>query len=149
MVRLRKIVTLLAVSVLGLGLAACLARIETRGNIPDTERLAELRPGEYSRKEVLEMLGSPSSIASFDSETWYYISERTETVAFFAPEIKERKVLMVRFDKEGILSDMRQIGLEEGFVVEPVGRETPTAGNKITVMEQLFGNLGRFNKDGK
>ena len=30
--------------------------------------------------------------------------------------------------------------------VPHVRRKTPTSGNDITVMEQLIGNVGRFNK---
>lgn len=140
--------TLGAVSLAVLLLAgACAPRVDTRGNLPDPERLTELKPGQISRDEVLENLGSPSSVAAFDEETWYYISERTETTSIFAPEIKERKVLVLTFDKKGILSSIRNLGLDDGYQVSHIKRETPTGGNEIGLFEQLFGNIGRFNKD--
>lgn len=142
--RSRNLLRLAGIGVLALGLTACSPRIEIRGNLPDPERLAELRPGEFSREEVFEILGSPSSIAAFDQETWYYISERTETVAFMAPQVTDRKVLVLRFDGNGVLSDMQALGMDDGYAIRPVGRETPTAGNEITIMEQIFGNVGRF-----
>jgi len=133
----------LTVVVVG-SLGACTPRIDVRGNMPDPERLSEIKPGEFSRDEITEILGSPSSVAAFDQETWYYVSQRTETVAFFEPEVKERKILILRFDKDGTLSDMETLSAEDGQKILPVDRKTPTAGNEMTVLDQLFGNLGRF-----
>ena len=129
--------------------AACAPRIDTRGNLPDPELLADLRPGEISRVEVEELLGSPSTVAMFENETWFYVSERTETVAFMAPEVTERKIIMLTFDDRGLLTEKEEIGLDAGKDVDPVDRETPTAGNRLTIIDQLIGNLGRFNKGKK
>ena len=129
--------TLLAVS-------ACTSRIATHGNLPDPERLAEVKPGEMAKDEVAEILGSPSSKSMFGEETWYYISERKETTAFFKPELTERKVLIVRFDKEGYVSALETLGAEDGREIDPVERKTPTAGNEITILQQLLGNFGKY-----
>ncbi len=96
--------------------------------------------------QVAEILGSPSNISTFDQETWYYVSMRTETTAFFEPDVMTRQVVILRFDKAGTLADVRTIGLEEGRDVLPVERETPTSGNEMTIIEQILGNLGKFNK---
>ncbi len=127
-------------------MTACSPRIATHGNLPDPDKLADIVPGEIAKDEVAEILGSPSSIAMFNEETWYYISERKETTAFFAPELADRKVLVVRFDAEGVVSSVETLGVEDGRIIEPVERETPTAGNEMTIIQQLIGNLGRFGK---
>jgi len=126
-------------------LSACTPKIDIRGNLPDPERLSEIAPGEQSRIEVEEILGTPSSIAVFDQETWLYVSQRTETLAFFEPEVKERKVVILKFDKDGIVSDVETLSAENGKIIQPIDRKTPTAGNEFTLIDQLFGNLGRFN----
>ena len=136
----------LAALVLVIGATACESRLDTRGNMPDPSRLAEVASGSHTREDVVEILGSPSSIAVFDQESWYYISKRTTTFAFFEPDVSDRQVVIVRFDKNGMVSDIKALGLEDGHVVKPVERETPTAGNEITLIEQLLGNIGRFNK---
>ena len=133
-------------SLLALALAACAPRFDARGNLPDPEQLAEIKPGTHTRQEVSEILGSPSSTAFLDNETWYYISKSTETLAFFEPTVRERQVVIVRFDDKGVVSDVKTLGLEQGRRIEPVDRVTPTAGHELTIMEQLFGNFGRFNK---
>lgn len=137
--------------VLGLAvlLGACAPRVDVRGNLPDPDLLADIEVGHVSRQEVEEILGSPSSKALFKGESWYYISERTETVAFFAPEVKERKVVILRFDKKGVVKEKLVFGLERGRVVELVERKTPTAGREFSFLKQMFGNLGRFEGGGE
>ena len=129
-------------------LSGCATRVAVRGNLPDSERLADVIPGDMSREEVAEVLGSPSSITPFDSDLWLYISEKTETFAFMPPKVLERNVIMVRFDKEGFVKELKKIDLSAGQEIEHVERVTPTSGNEISFWDQLFGNVGRFNKGG-
>ena len=131
---------------MALGLSACESRLNTRGNLLDPERIADIRPGELSRDEVAEILGSPSSITPFGSDTWYYISQRTETFAFFSPKVIESQILVISFNKDGKVVKVDTLGLEQGQFINPIERTTPTHGNKLTVIEQMIGNLGRFKK---
>ncbi len=128
-------------------LTACAARVDSRGNLPDGEALARIKIGEVSKMEVQEVLGSPSSVAAFNDNEWYYISKRTETVAFYRPKVVESKILVLRFDRAGVLKEMETLDQSDSRDVDLVKRETATAGNEITVLQQLFGNFGRFNKD--
>ncbi len=137
---------IVAVVILGTVLLACAPRTATRGNSADAERLTQIEPGRHGRAEVVEILGSPSSTAVFDNEIWYYISQRTETRAFFEPKVRERRVVVVAFDRQGKVSEIRTIGLEKGRQIEPVERVTPTEGKKMTFFEQIFGNFGNFGQ---
>ena len=128
-------------------LSACTPSLQVHGNELDPELLAEIRAGESTQDDVIDLLGSPSSVAMFDGESWFYISERTEKTAFFSPEIKEREVVVFRFDGDGIVSDIESRGLESARAIQPVDRETPTAGNEVTILEQLIGNFGRYNTE--
>ena len=42
-----------------------------------------------------------------------------------------------------------QVALEQSRVINPVERKTPTHGNKMTILEQMIGNLGRFRQNTK
>lgn len=141
----RKPLMFLSCAVLVVALSACNPRVQKTGNIPDPERLSEIVPGEVSRDEVAEILGSPSSIPAFDQETWLYISETRETLAFFQPEVTERQIVMVRFDKEGVVSKVDTLTAEDGQEITPEDRVTPTAGLELTFVEQLIGNFNRLN----
>jgi outer membrane protein assembly factor BamE (lipoprotein component of BamABCDE complex) len=141
----RRILVILTVT-MALGVTvACTPRVDIRGNRPDLERVAEITPGEHSRELVEEILGSPSIKSSFGQETWFYVSSKTETVVFLEPEVKERLVLSIRFDDEGVVKFINQLGLEDGHKVELVERISPTVGNELTLMDQIFGNFGRFS----
>ncbi len=125
--------------------AACSPRVDNRGHHIDPEVLAEIRPGMSTREDVLYLLGSPSTVSSFQGPVWYYIGQRTEKLAFFKPDVTERQVVEVVFNDSDRVSEMRMIGLEEGQEVELVERETPTEGRDMTILQQFLGNLGRFN----
>lgn len=130
-------------------LAACSPTVDSRGNLPPTSRLGQLKPGEQTREEVAQLLGTPSTLSAFGDPVWYYISYRTETTAFFKPEEVERKVLAVQFDERGFLKATRELGLADGRELVMVERETPTVGKDLTLLQQLFGNIGRFSKEGQ
>ena len=130
-----------------LAVSACSPRAHTRGNLPDPKKVSQLKAGDISREEVIEFLGSPSSRSSFGDEVWFYISEQTETFAWFEPEIKNRQVLALHFDKDGTLNKIEVSGLDQANSVIPIDRKTPTHGNKMTVLEQIVGNFRRFSGD--
>ena len=138
----------------GVGLAValtatgCAPRIDQRGNKPDEEQVVLINPGVDDKNRVSELIGTPSTISTFDDRTWYYISKRTETTAFFDPEVKDQEVLAIAFDEGGVVESMRVYGQEDGRTIAYVDRTTPTEGNELTIMQQLLGNLGRFNPSG-
>jgi outer membrane protein assembly factor BamE (lipoprotein component of BamABCDE complex) len=136
---------ILLAGLLASGLVACAPQVDTRGNLPDPETVLEVQPGVHDRDQVATILGSPSTVATFEDDTWYYISRRTEKIAFFEPEVVDQQVLVVKFGQDGLVADMAVYGVEDGQVIEPVERTTPTSGRELTILQQLFGNIGRFN----
>ena len=133
---------------LALGSGACTARIDQRGNKPDEDQVVLINPGVDDKNRVAELIGTPSAISTFNDRTWYYISKRTETVAFFDPETVDQEVLAISFDDSGVVDNMRIYGPEDGRTIAYVDRTTPTEGNELTLIQQLLGNLGRFNPQG-
>lgn len=129
--------------------AACAqARIDQRGNKPDEDQVVQINPGVDDKNRVAELIGTPSTISTFDDRTWYYISKRTETTAFFEPDVVDQEILAINFTEEGIVDSMRLYGQEDGRTIAYVERVTPTEGHSLTIIQQLFGNLGRFNPEG-
>lgn len=126
-------------------LAGCTPQIDTRGNLPDADAVLEIQPGIDDRNKVAAVLGTPSTVSTFEDDTWYYVSRRTEQLAFFEPEVVDQQVVMVKFGDDGLVSDMKVYGLEDGQIIEPVERTTPTSGRELTILQQFFGNIGRFN----
>jgi outer membrane protein assembly factor BamE (lipoprotein component of BamABCDE complex) len=136
---------LLIASALVLGLGACSPTIENRGYVPDKESLEKVKPGGQTRSDVADLLGTPSSVTPFSENTWIYIQSRTSTMAFFDPKVLEQNVVVVDFDDAGLVQDVRRYTLEDGKVIDPVSRKTPAPGKELSFLEQLVGNVGKFN----
>lgn len=124
----------------------CTPKVETHGYVLSENRIEEVEPGIHTRADVAELLGSPSNVATFNDTTWYYISKRVETFAFFKPKVLDQQVVMVKFEDSGFVKDVVRYDLADGQVIEPVPRETVTRGKELGFFEQLFGNIGRFTK---
>ncbi|MFQ5774349.1 MAG: outer membrane protein assembly factor BamE [Kiloniellaceae bacterium] len=132
-------------AILALGLGACEQSIQVRGNLPDPADLSKISPGVHSRVDVAKLLGSPSTVSTFQDSKWYYIGQKTTEFAFFRPEVLERKVVVVSFDEGGKVADTKTYTLADGQTIDPVDRVTPTEGREVTLLQQIFGNLGRFS----
>lgn len=138
----------LATAVLaGLALSACATSVAQRGNVPDPEKLEQVKPGN-TKDEVVQLIGSPSTIGTFTDKRWYYISRKTEKVAFFNPTTIDQQVIEVAFDEQDKVQEIKRLNLADAQDIDIVQRSTPTAGKSITVFDQLIGNLGKFNKGG-
>ncbi len=140
-----RVAAVVAVAVLAGSLGACSPTISARGNLPSKDQLSQIKPGVTDKASVTALLGSPSSVASFDDTTWYYISQRSEELAFFKPEARNPEVVAVVFDKDGIVKDVRKTTSKAPHNVEPVARTTPAPGKELSFIEQLIGNFGKFN----
>ena len=138
----------LALGICSVALAACQAQYDTRGNLPDPEVVLAVQPGVDDRQKVAELLGSPSTMGTFNDKTWYYISKKTERTAFFDPVVLDQEVLIIKFDEAGTVSDMKLLGLEDAHTVVPDPDVTPTSGHELTILQQLLGNIGRFGGTG-
>lgn len=139
---------LLAAAFLGLTLAACNVPVDPRGNLPTPEQLSQIKPGVTDKPTVTRILGSPSSVAEFNADTWYYISQKTKEVAFFKPELLDQEVVAIDFDKDGVVRDVRHRGMNDRVAVVPNPNATPAPGREFGFWEQLIGNFGRFGGAG-
>ncbi|WP_343563180.1 outer membrane protein assembly factor BamE [Kiloniella sp. b19] len=129
-------------------ISACETKTIIRGHIPDPDIVGELEAGKDDRRDVVERLGSPSTLSTFKDRVWYYIGEELEKDGFLDPEIISRTVLVVTFDEEGILTAANEYSLEDAQEIEFVERITPTEGQELTVLQQFLGNLGRLPSPG-
>ena len=134
-----------AAALLALVLGACSIPVDQRGNLPTETQVSQITPGVTDKATVTRILGSPSTVATFDGDSWYYISQKTKEVAFFKPELIDQEVLAVDFDKEGVVRGLRRRGMNDRIAVAPNPNATPAPGREFTFWEQLIGNFGRFS----
>ena len=126
-------------------LTGCAASVDQRGNLPEADKLAEIHPGATTKDQVVKILGTPSSTATFDDKNWYYISRKVSHLAFFQPEVLDQQVYILRFDDKGVVRTVDHRDLKDGRPIEPAPGATPAPGRELTFVEQLIGNVGRFN----
>ncbi len=137
--------SLLALGILG---SACTPIKNVRGYVPEPNLVQAVRAGVDNKSSVQAMLGSPSVVSTFEDNNWYYISKRTEKVAFFDDRITEQSIMAVHFDDKGYVTAINNLGLEDAKQINTVGKKTPTRGRELGFFEQIFGNIGRFNNAG-
>ncbi len=135
-------------------LAACLAlggcsffeaKSQLRGNRVDADQLKELVPGTTTRADVTALIGSPTARATFDDNTWLYVSEVTRRRIARTDGVPSQNVLVLSFNDQGVLQDVKQVNQDEAVRVSIVARSTPSPGTEASFLQQLFGNIGRFN----
>ncbi len=110
--------------------------------------MTQIHPGKTTKDQVVKILGTPSSVGVFNEKNWYYISERTKQFAFFKPQVTDQQVYVVSFNDDGVVKAVDHKKLQDGQEVVPVARVTPAPGRELTFLEQLLGNLGKFNGGG-
>ncbi|MFL5265155.1 MAG: outer membrane protein assembly factor BamE [Stellaceae bacterium] len=145
----RRMVALLGLVFGGAAVASCSPSIEQRGHLPTAEKIAEIRAGSTTKDEVTKILGTPSSVSVFNNDkSWYYISRRTAQTAFFQPDVLDQQVYIVSFDDQDVVKTVDHKVLEDGKEITPVARATPAPGRELSFLEQVIGNLGKFNSAG-
>jgi outer membrane protein assembly factor BamE (lipoprotein component of BamABCDE complex) len=135
---------ILSLIFIGMTLTACTPTVANRGNLVETYKMQEVVPGQDSKDDVIRKIGSPTTISPFDVNTWYYVGQLTEKKAMLDPKIKREKIYVVSFLPDGYVDKIveRRDGRKDVPIVD---RVTPTSGNEFTFMQQMLGNLGRFN----
>jgi outer membrane protein assembly factor BamE (lipoprotein component of BamABCDE complex) len=121
---------------------------QLRGNRVDADQLKELVPGTSTRTDVTALIGSPTATATFDDNTWLYISEVTRPEIARTNGVLSQHVLVLTFNDQGVLQNIKQLNQDDSVPVSVVARSTPSPGTEASFLQQLFGNIGRFNPAG-
>ncbi len=121
---------------------------QVRGNKVDPEQLKELTVGTSTRADVTALIGSPTAKATFDDNTWLYISQITKPRVGRTQAVLAQDVIILSFNDQGVLRDIDKKTAEDSQQVSVVDRITPSPGTEASILQQLFGNIGRFNPAG-
>ena len=124
------------------------AQPQLRGNRVDADQLKELVPGTSTRADVTALIGSPTARATFDDNTWLYVSEVTKPRIAQTQGVLSQDVTVLTFNDQGVLQDVKKLNQDDSVPVSVVARTTPSPGTEASFLQQLFGNIGRFNAFG-
>ena len=132
-----------AAVLLALLVSGCFTNTYQRGYIFDEASLEQVPIG-ASQDQVLLVLGTPSTVATVSGEAFYYISQKSQKTAFLQPEVVDQRVLAVYFDPERRVTRIANYGLKDGKVFDFISRTTPTGGEELSFLTQIFKGLN-FN----
>jgi outer membrane protein assembly factor BamE (lipoprotein component of BamABCDE complex) len=135
-------------AILGLAagvIAACSPISDERGYVATPGVMDRLEVANQSREDVLRLLGSPSTVSTFNDKTWYYIHQKQEQFAFFGIDTTEQSVVAISFNDQGRIASIKNYAMKDGREIAMVSRKTPTYGKELSVMDQIMGNVGRFS----
>ncbi len=113
------------------------------GNIPSAEKIAQVSVGQ-TKEEVADILGTPSSVANFDDNTWIYMSSTVKKVAFFRPKIMDRDILTIRFDKQGKVAKIDQLNQKDGKTIDIDTEQTEVEEEDVGFFKKYFGGVGAY-----
>ncbi len=119
-----------------------------RGNHVDPDSLKELTVGISSKKDANTLLGPPTAHATFDDNEWIYISETTHTRIGQTPGVLKQDVTVLNFDPNGTLRTIKRLNQDDARDVSMVSRATPSPGSEASFLQQLLGNVGKYNVGG-
>ena len=139
---------LVLLGVIGTGVSGCIGEDIRHGYQIDQAALATVKPG-MSAEQVLQILGTPSTVSTVGNKSWYYISQNTRrTVLFLGERVEDQKVTAVYFNGAFKVERVALYGLQDGKVFDFIERTTPTSGQDRAFLSQLFRGLTRYEPFG-
>ena len=129
-----------AIVALGVLVGGC-GQVYQRGYVLPEGALQQVPIG-ASQEQVLIVMGTPSTVATVSGDTFYYISQRTESSALFIPDKPtDQRVVAIYFDKNRRVERLADYGIKDGRVFDYVSRTTPTGGRDANMLQSIFGNF--------
>lgn len=125
-------------------LVACTPVTATHGNLLEDYQLKEILPGIDGKDDVVRKIGSPTTMAPFRDNTWYYMGQKTEKKGILDPKVVRERLIVVSFDPDGKVGSVKE-RRDPKDVVPIVQQTTPVSGNELTFLQQMIGNVGKFN----
>jgi outer membrane protein assembly factor BamE (lipoprotein component of BamABCDE complex) len=114
------------------------------GYVVDERALAQVKPG-MSAEQVLQILGTPSTVSTVGNKSWYYISQvKSRTLHFMGDTVTDQRVTAVYFNNGLRVERIALYGLQDGKVFDFISRRTEAGGQEANFVSQLFRGLGSF-----
>lgn len=139
-IKMKKILLTLAMATLT---SACADRVDNHGHVIKEAQIESLKIGISTKRDVLTTLGTPSTLAPFNDNTWYYVSERVITKSMDRKVLDARQIIIFKFNDKERISSIEFKSKDDGRHVTQSERATKTQGEKLGVVDQMIDNLGK------
>ena len=134
-----------AMALVGAALGGCqIGEDLHHGYVLDERALAQVKPG-LSAEQVLQILGTPSTVSTVGNKSWYYISQvQSRTLQFMGESVTDQRVTAIYFTSGLKVERVALYGLQDGKVFDFISRRTEAGGSEANFLSQLFRGLGTF-----
>ena len=126
-------------------LTSCSVEIEEHGKRIGKDLLDKIVPGSTQKQQVLSILGAPSTETDFGNKAWFYVASNNRKTALFGDKLLSRSIIKIMFNDKNTVTKITTLTEKDQNTVEHNQEKTPTAGQEIGILQQLLGNVGRFN----
>jgi len=141
----KTLVRLAAAAAIGVSAAACISEEFQRGYLLDERAVQQVRPG-MNGEQVLQTLGTPSTVSTVGNKSWYYISQTSRRpVRFMGESVTDQRVLAVYFDRNLKVERTALYGVQDGKLFDFISRTTPASGQDQNFVGALFRGIGSLN----
>ena len=144
------LVRLAAATFLASSLAACTGVGEEfqRGYVVDERAISQVKKG-MNAEQVLQTLGTPSTVSTVGNRNWYYISQKSRrSLQFLGEQVVDQQVTAVYFDNGLRVERIALYGLQDGRVFDFISRTTPAGGEESSFLGQILRGVNSFNPFG-
>jgi len=119
-----------------------------RGYVVDENAIGQVKQG-MNAEQVLQTLGTPSTVSTVGNKNWYYISQRSSrTFQFLGEQVVDQRVTAVYFNNNLRVERVALYGLQDGQVFDFISRTTPSGGQETSFLTQIFRGSNNFNPFG-
>lgn len=143
--KLKRCYSLLASLIFVLSFQGCIKMQIPSGYSFDADKLAKIKEGETRRSIVRRTLGSPSVVSDYGEEAWFYVYRNYERIAFLDQKLKDQKIVKITFNDDTTVKKIESFSKDKATNIALSADETPITSSDLTIVEQLLGNVGRFN----
>jgi len=126
-----------------LGLQGCESQVTSHGNLIEASQLNKLEIGTTRREDVLILFGPASFEGAFNNNRLYYNNQKMEAPIAGRTQTIERDLVVLSFDLNNILNSIEIRDKSTDQEIVKLDAKTPTPGDTLTVVDQLFSNLRR------
>ncbi|WP_414471175.1 outer membrane protein assembly factor BamE [Microvirga sp. M2] len=143
------LVRLATATFLATSVAACTMGEEfARGYQLDENAVNQVKKG-MSADQVLQTLGTPSTVSTVGNKSWYYISQKSRrTFQFMGETVVDQRVTAVYFDRNLRVERVGLYGIQDGQVFDFISRTTPSGGAETSFLGQILKGTNNFNPFG-
>jgi outer membrane protein assembly factor BamE (lipoprotein component of BamABCDE complex) len=116
-----------------------------RGYLIDERTVSQVKAG-MGPEQVLQALGTPSTVSTVGNKSWYYISQITRRRFQFMPEsVVDQRVTAVYFNNGMKVERVALYGVEDGKIFDFISRTTPTGGGDQNFLGQIFKGVTKWS----